>query len=752
MILLKSIFDHYIVSKSHARRDGIALIIMLGFLSILTIICVSFIITMRTERVISNSYLEKARADELLFVGLNNAVLELDTVLDELSERGIFYPDFSTFEPARIKDILISDGPEATAVADILQNGADQYIPDHYYTDADTFSGAAEWIPIEIDDPVDPGVKMVLGRYAYMVINCSGLVDINEKRGLDGRTNSAYLGEIDFSDVLLSDINKSDLEARDARIELLETYRRMESLPEFQWVARGEDACDFLPAEPANFFIYSMAPNKWIDENDEEQDRLFLGVDAETVLSKEAEIKPLLKKYLFDGDAAKTDAFFLNLIDYLDEDHLPGNRAGSSPENFDGICLERVPMINEIKIVNQIEVSGVAPDESYKNNLQVNVELCYPFPEKESTAYEYTVTVEVESEPSDVSLAIDGPPAQSIVSIPDNSSTAQNKKRYFESGDIELESVSVPHALPADLPTEYTLKIIVKDDAGYIVDQVRDLKISSADLKSDFSGGDATKYFAVTDPRLNFNGADADIWKGPQETKSWNGPNDIELALVGPNYENNTLYQVRNDNRLDSVAELAYITYDSTPWKRAELFNYTKGSATAAYLLDAFTVKDEEGSQLHGCISPNTDLQGVLASVFYHVDSASPYIGDSSLAADELTAAEAKEIADVLLAESSDFTSKGQLAELDFSAVSTFKTWDSACIKPYVLSKCIELFEPRQQLFTIIVVSQAGKQTPSGDFAPTAEKRGVAVVWRDPVAIHGGNRFVVRSLKWLVAE
>ena len=48
--------------KVNFKRDGIALVVVLGFLSVLTLIAVSMAISMRMERLASESYLNMVKA------------------------------------------------------------------------------------------------------------------------------------------------------------------------------------------------------------------------------------------------------------------------------------------------------------------------------------------------------------------------------------------------------------------------------------------------------------------------------------------------------------------------------------------------------------------------------------------------------------------------------------------------------------------------------------------------------------------
>ena len=64
--------------------------------------------------------------------------------------------------------------------------------------------------------------------------------------------------------------------------------------------------------------------------------------------------------YWEDGSKAAPDedpdVLFANLIDYVDEDNVPGSAMGASGST-DGPYVESVPMINEVFATNTLEVT-----------------------------------------------------------------------------------------------------------------------------------------------------------------------------------------------------------------------------------------------------------------------------------------------------------------------------------------------------------------------------------------------------------
>lgn len=67
--------------KRNSRRKGIALVIVLGFLAILTLMAVGMAISMRTERLASRSYLDMVKARLLCEAGLADSMQCLEEVL-----------------------------------------------------------------------------------------------------------------------------------------------------------------------------------------------------------------------------------------------------------------------------------------------------------------------------------------------------------------------------------------------------------------------------------------------------------------------------------------------------------------------------------------------------------------------------------------------------------------------------------------------------------------------------------------------
>jgi len=105
-------------------RQGIALVMVLGVLTILTLLAVSFAVTMRTERLAAENYIYVVKARHFLNEALARAIFEAD---ESMVNGNQFYPDF--YDPTvPLTNAFVSlgggEGPK-----DLLYGEAESFIP-----------------------------------------------------------------------------------------------------------------------------------------------------------------------------------------------------------------------------------------------------------------------------------------------------------------------------------------------------------------------------------------------------------------------------------------------------------------------------------------------------------------------------------------------------------------------------------------------------------------------------------------------
>jgi hypothetical protein len=168
----------------HGRKNeqGMALVIVLGLLAVLTLLAVAFAIAMRVERVAARYYADSKRAEAMIHVGMGSALEDINDIM-----HGELYPDFDTVrDPAGVREAFGSEGTGDDV--DLFTGQVTNAIAKAVYADADAVT--PEWKDVTSPD------GDVIGRIAYLVINESGLLDVNYPGG-EPRVRSTNIAEID---------------------------------------------------------------------------------------------------------------------------------------------------------------------------------------------------------------------------------------------------------------------------------------------------------------------------------------------------------------------------------------------------------------------------------------------------------------------------------------------------------------------------------------------------------------------------
>jgi hypothetical protein len=181
------------VSRRDDSRRGVALIIVLGFLSIMILMAVAFLTNARTERMVADSSLEAMRGRQLVRTALNAAMNDYSRAL---ASAKLIMP---VTEPQRM---FLSRAKGNVGNQMIGQEGiepfrgeAEEWIPAVYKQPP--FAGAeksAQWIAVR-ENPASSSSR-ILGRYAYICLDMSGGIDANlsilepEVAGHDARVSS----------------------------------------------------------------------------------------------------------------------------------------------------------------------------------------------------------------------------------------------------------------------------------------------------------------------------------------------------------------------------------------------------------------------------------------------------------------------------------------------------------------------------------------------------------------------------------
>lgn len=189
---MKHVFPSF---RSRRNERGVALIIVLGFLGLMVMMAVAFMVQARVERMVADTTLDSMRARQIAQTGIAAAIQ------DYMNDIKAY-----TNQADAIGDMFLSGD------FDVDDSGYCYSDPPLYYGSTNLWNGnATNWLPKSILDEVDinrikkmewtwvrqkPNSRSrILGRYAYVCFNLSGGVDANLLgRGLDDRQLSEGYG------------------------------------------------------------------------------------------------------------------------------------------------------------------------------------------------------------------------------------------------------------------------------------------------------------------------------------------------------------------------------------------------------------------------------------------------------------------------------------------------------------------------------------------------------------------------------
>ncbi len=167
------------------RRRGVALIVVLGFLSIMIVMAVAFLTQARVERQVSDATLEAMRGRQLvrtaLHAAMNDYSAELAAAQLAMAPTNSSYDMFVSVPPSSLFGLGGRKIGEDNV--DLLVGEVEDWIPRRYYTNDPYYAktsvtNEAEWILVR-EDPSTPQPSRILGRYAYVCFDMSGGIDAN---------------------------------------------------------------------------------------------------------------------------------------------------------------------------------------------------------------------------------------------------------------------------------------------------------------------------------------------------------------------------------------------------------------------------------------------------------------------------------------------------------------------------------------------------------------------------------------------
>jgi len=177
--------------SAFSSRRGAAIIVVVGLLAILFITAVAFTELMRVSRSASSNYRHMVGARQMLYVGLAQALTDIDRdpsaggVGDQnyppWTNRWVTITDaLANFRTVTLEEELLpsldrsTGNAGAVTTAHLLSPDIIKYIPSDLLPNIQGSSvQKPEWVGVNANGSL-------VGRYAYLAVNASGLLDVNE--------------------------------------------------------------------------------------------------------------------------------------------------------------------------------------------------------------------------------------------------------------------------------------------------------------------------------------------------------------------------------------------------------------------------------------------------------------------------------------------------------------------------------------------------------------------------------------------
>lgn len=426
-------------ASPHTPERGSALLIVLGFLSFMMISAVSFAIYMRIERQASSNYRHSVTARHLLNAGLCRAIDEIDGELRVPaapggSPRPVKFPDW----PGRVKPSAVANGGQNNQDARVLSLEALSFIPGIFVNDVRRYAipnsadsrdpngytwAGAKWRPLSMPVNFNSGENAYgaaeVGRYAYVCINLSDMLDVNGVGASAASTNRINISHLFSSPARAKtfDDNKKNF---DRRYESLQDfyacmYARKDPTfgsPYHELMETGDDV-GFDEAVSHVLVTDGIAKPEYVRSadpcnvlEDPPVSSTLLGAARTTSASLETKFQTALANALVGGLQNQGNLMATMIADYLDKDSLP--------KQLNMPSVEMVPMINQIFVPDffapvitkqTVPVPGATPArnmEIYSVQLigapaaaYIDVELVWPFKNQEDRTPQPTFELEV---------------------------------------------------------------------------------------------------------------------------------------------------------------------------------------------------------------------------------------------------------------------------------------------------------------------------------------------------------------------
>lgn len=352
--------SHAITSArpSTASRNGVALLIVLGLLGLLLITAVGFAVLMRTERSAATNYRHTSSARHLLFAGLNRALEDIDEDIGndfnpDWPERTTSFGGRTFDAPAGVFFSYFDTGGIDTnktppVQARILTKDVMTYIPARFHRRlTEGKYSPPEWLRIDYNGSI-------IGRYAYAVIDTSGLLDASLVASTN-RWMGCSMKEVQLDPDILTVKDLIDVDKFTADRD---THGRYETIAELGSLNSGIDYKTLSNFEVFSTYSTNLALGETAMVN------LYNIDNAATVNAKKDDIKAAFTASglplgtgvpLCQNNTLFNDILLPGLIDYVDTDSVMSGK-------FNRPCTEMLPLANAFGVIMTYPPPIATPD------------------------------------------------------------------------------------------------------------------------------------------------------------------------------------------------------------------------------------------------------------------------------------------------------------------------------------------------------------------------------------------------------
>lgn len=765
-------------SPHHNDKQGVALIMAVGFLAVLILMAIGFAISMRVERLAARNFTDVIATRQHARTALTRALADLngrlasDPLLLNSAQPGLFW----------------QTGTPSTSGTNLLMGWASNYIPPHLASRVAQID--VPWIDIK------DKFNETIGRYQYVVVDCSGLIDVNFDYGTNiynGSSRTVLTNALDmkmdaaaFSEVLDFVKLKNGRNYAGA-LSPAPSYPwyRMESFAEvWRYLGKEQYGLGIFDRPPTNFFVYSRYPSTHYDRISNQIVRAqsigFSQVEWDAIKTSLTSVtNPMYairhklnlafleaiaaspSTYTGVGSLEYADNLARSLVDFCDSDSIPLAVTNS--------CTEATPLLNEITVEGRLTKVG----EDYTLTLYPRVEVLYPFVGRppNNKSYHMLVSMSISNAspsgfngqytavqytflPPGGGWTWQPPYGQFVVSPPLGGAGAPV---------APFKTVNIPTpGLPGVASMKCSVQVALFEGtaatAATLVDGAGVPTRMSVDLGGIVVDGPAyTNGLACNDPR--HNGYTQQWWRvgqGGVAAVTLGQFNQNICTWNQPPYGETNAWIYIPDRALRTPGEIGLLGLGPKfAWHTVDLLDTPGGfNPYVLPVFDFFTTTN--APRRHGLININSLNRNVLAAAFNEV-AREPYPGavaNGHAGAAAVSQTDADDLATRMLAQRTALASSNVAYASDVRLLGRAGAFGGAW-KPgepeAAVANAGNILGARDSVYTVIVNAQALSEETA---EPISEQRALAVVWRDrvPKVDAAGQVYhptFVRFFRWL---